>query len=130
MVARKINLDQFREAGVCSDGFIHFAGAFGSEVEVTEENCRRMAGKLNFAFGADVFLKGAQRVEFQRRMVEWNERAKYRWEMARDNYYDALNNRVSLIMAVAAREMVEAPLRREGEIAQALAFCYAYNMEE
>lgn len=133
---RKISLDTFREAGVCSDGFMHFAAAFGHEVEVTPETCAAMVGKLNFAFGADVFLKGRQREVYLARAREADKITTPKRE-AIDHKYEAemaawrLKPSLEVLAAISQdRDAAYAALIRERETQQAQWFCEAYNAEE
>jgi hypothetical protein len=128
-MAKKINLDDFREKGVCSDGFMHFAAAFGHEIEVTEEACRRMAGKLNFAFGASVFLNEAQQREYLRVVAASAAEAGRLLAESREQYDREFKVSQDLQRAVEQREERDAPIRRAHQITEAIEFARCYNLE-
>ena len=137
---RKINLSEFERIGACEDGFKHFRAAFGDEVEVTEDNCRLMAGKLNFNFGAGLLLVGRQKEAYFAVVGPAAEVATRAMEASRalwDKDLDAASvgaNKESyeqaLRRALHARETREAPIRRGLEVLQAVEFAKAYNLEE
>lgn len=126
---KKISLADFEAAGVCTDGFIHFRAAFGDEVEVTEANCRAMAGKLNFAFGAEKFLTGRQQVEFRRVVVPAAEVAAERMRISMEQFESALIKGADFVEALKERETREAPIRRAHETLQAIEFARCYNLD-
>lgn len=139
-MTRKINLKDFEAAQVCPEGFKHFRAAFGEEIEVTEANCRRMAGLLNFNFGAGVFLKGRQAAAYFAVVGPAAEyAAKLMSESASEFERDLTSARFTthnkemyeqaLQVALASREAREAPVRRAHEIKQAVEFARCYNLE-
>lgn len=128
-MARKIHINRFYDIGACSDGIIQFTQAFGSEIEVSEMNCRRMAGKLNFAFGADRLLEGKQREVYLQLALADDARIAPLIAAASKPLGEAKNT-PEIVAALKFKDEHMAPLMREREVNQAVWFSIAYNTPE
>lgn len=127
-MANKIHIQRFYDIGACSDGIIQFTRAFGAEVEVTEDNCRAMAGKLNFAFGADRLLTGRQREVYLALADADDARIAPQVEEVKRQVVEA-KTIGEIQEALREKDRVMAPLMREREVNQAIWFARAYNTE-